>query len=547
MLTEFSVAEQRYQAVLAAIREGQSGLEGRPVPCLSQRKAPAAFTYAAFWGQDGPMAMDIGTSPRTDAAQFRNQVARRVADEVRQGQSPCRLAKVTSLSHAFRAPGSHSEIRGMVSALREQGVGVVPGRQEITRRDVLELNLDEGSAPEAANRPSTPGVRKSVWSPGSAGRDEQPLTRDTAPETADDRVLWFDVDPLDSDPSTADSHRCVAEVTALLQPWCPQLDELIVRDLLTPDAHPKVETYGDERSGIRSISAAAVVARELPDDDDDFDGVDEQLIFQMVELIVGPGWILTCWHPSQIVTGSEERKFGPSLLREPFLSHVAHRWVHDEIEGRDPDQPKNSTDLGLYLARSLVATYGASIRMMQRWVSAWEVSFYKSLSSSDKKPKKLKEAAVEISNFLSMVGEFSRGVSAFRLAGEEMPNKSWFAEALSDEESVKGPGEHATALAAAVETAEEKMTQLAAGIRADMDLLMIQSQATQQESAERLQAYLGKITGLVLVPTFVAGLFGANTALPGQGSWGGFELMLLLMMISGIASYLVIRRLVERS
>ena len=385
----------------------------------------------------------------------------------------------------------------------------------------------------------------SVWRPGSAGRDEQPLTADTAPEPADDGVLWFDVDPLDSDPSTEESHRCVAEITELLQPWCPQLDDFIIRDLLTPDAHPKVETYGDERSGIRSISTAAVVARELPADDDDFDGVDEQLIFQMVELVVGPGWILTCWHPSQIFTGSEEVEFGPSLLREPFLSHVAHRWVHDEIEGRDPNQPKNSADLGLYLARSLVATYGASIRMLQRWVSTWEVGFYKSLSSHDK-PKKLKEAAVEISNFLSMVGEFSRGVSAFRLAGEEMPNKSWFAEALSDGESVKGPGKHAKALARAVETAESKLTQLAAGIRADMDLLMIQSQATQQESSERLQAYLGKVTGLVLVPTFVAGLFGANTALPGQGSWGGFELMLLLMVVSGIASYLVIRGLVQR-
>ena len=102
------------------------------------------------------MGIDIGMSPRTDAAQFRNQVARRVADEVRQGRSHCRLAKVTSLSHAFRAPGTHSEIRGMVSALRQEGVGV-SGRQEITRRDVLELKLEEGSAPEAAKRSSTPG------------------------------------------------------------------------------------------------------------------------------------------------------------------------------------------------------------------------------------------------------------------------------------------------------------------------------------------------------------------------------------------------------
>jgi hypothetical protein len=78
-----------------------------------------------------------------------------------------------------------------------------------------------------------------------------------------------------------------------------------------------------------------------------------------------------------------------------------------------------------------------------------------------------------------------------------------------------------------------------------MDLLMLHSQATQQESAERLQGYLGKVTGLVLVPTLVAGLFGANTQLPGLGSWMGFEIMLILMVLSAIAVYLAIHKLSE--
>jgi Mg2+ and Co2+ transporter CorA len=53
------------------------------------------------------------------------------------------------------------------------------------------------------------------------------------------------------------------------------------------------------------------------------------------------------------------------------------------------------------------------------------------------------------------------------------------------------------------------------------------------------------VTGLVLVPTFVAGLFGANTALPGGGSWMGFDIMLVLMAVSAAASYLVIRKIIE--
>jgi Mg2+ and Co2+ transporter CorA len=80
-----------------------------------------------------------------------------------------------------------------------------------------------------------------------------------------------------------------------------------------------------------------------------------------------------------------------------------------------------------------------------------------------------------------------------------------------------------------------------------MDLLMLQSAATQQESTERLQGYLGKVTGLVLVPTLVAGFFGANTRLPGGGNWLGLELMVMLMVLSAVGVFLVIRRISQAS
>ncbi len=145
--------------------------------------------------------------------------------------------------------------------------------------------------------------------------------------TVDD-VLWFNVDPPDSTelgtsniepaqgidltsapPRTAFEAR-VRHVADQLGEWCPGLDEEMVRDLLRQDIQPKVETYGDERDGVRSVSAVAVIARELPDPDD-FDGVTEQLVFQMVEMVVGDGWIVTCWHPSRVFSGTSGRRRGP--------------------------------------------------------------------------------------------------------------------------------------------------------------------------------------------------------------------------------------------
>lgn len=58
---------------------------------------------------------------------------------------------------------------------------------------------------------------------------------------------------------------------------------------------------------------------------------------------------------------------------------------------------------------------------------------------------------------------------------------------------------------------------------------------------ERLQSQLAKVTALLLVPTLIAGVFGANTQLPGIGSWLGFDLMIVLMICSAVAVYLTMR------
>ncbi len=61
----------------------------------------------------------------------------------------------------------------------------------------------------------------------------------------------------------------------------------MAKDLLAEDKQPKVETYGDEKDGVRGVSVAAVIAWELPGDELDDDGVSEELIFQIVEMVVG--------------------------------------------------------------------------------------------------------------------------------------------------------------------------------------------------------------------------------------------------------------------
>jgi hypothetical protein len=486
------------------------------------------------------------------AEQVRLEVARRIAAELQEETGRCRPAKVSSLLHAFRSSGVHCDIGDVKRALTTQGVRWGEDQDAISRRDVLDLHLMDGSADQPATGYATPGIRMSSWTPGLAG-SPQPLGQHGQLETpGQDEVRWFDVDPGSHEPTSDDVER----VLGALKASCPELNKVIVRDLLTPDSQPKAEIYGDEATGIRTVSVAALIAREVPDDDDDFDERDEQLLVQMVELVIGPNWLITCWHPGKSLNGGGVVTEGPRLLLEPFLSYVSHLWVEGRRDAPAEElRPQGGNDLAAYLTKSLVATYGASLRMLQRWVSSWEAKFFQTIGIPDDQTrtngqatKVLQAAAVEISNFLSVVGEFSRSVNALKLAGEEMPNSSWFAQPHPTVGNTPRPSDFSDQvddITTAVETAVTKTGQLSEEIRADMDLLMLHSQARQQETSERLQGYLGKVTGLILVPSFVAGLFGANTALPEGCTWTGFVIMVVLMVVSAAASYWFIRRLMR--
>jgi hypothetical protein len=127
-----------------------------------------------------------------------------------------------------------------------------------------------------------------------------------------------------------------------------------------------------------------------------------------------------------------------------------------------------------------------------------------------------------------------------------MPDDTRLADPGRPGESIPMSGslsQQAKALEAWVEAAAEKSAQLYTEIRADRDLL----DDPQPGSATGL---VGASSGLSRQGDpadpgahIRAALFGGNTALPGQGSRAGFELMLALMASLAAISYRVIRRL----
>jgi CorA-like Mg2+ transporter protein len=449
-----------------------------------------------------------------------------------------KISKVTSIHHAFRDNDTAPGWPIIKHALGDHGVLVETVPLDSGRNGGVNL-LPVGQPTSVAMRPVDLQVTR--WCPGIPGEVLSP----DAPEPAGPgEILWFHITA--APPPTADVPAAldvvVHDLSEQLVSWGLDVERDMLLDLLTPDPQPKVDTYGDERTGIRHVSAMAVIARELADTDDEFDAVDEQLVFQLVENLVGQNWIVSCWHPARLLASSasghsEGAPSSPalSLLQEPFIQQVRRQWG-------DQGNLWTSGDLGMALARELAHTYAASQRMIERWVQRTEGQFFDGLANEVGEGRD--SGADEIRHMLSIVGEFRRCLTAFEHARTATADRTWFPRLSS---GPTGADDSVAQLTDIIDGAQKKLGGVFGAIRADMDLLMLQSMGRQQRASqdqkrasEDLQDRLTKVTVLFLVPTLVAGIFGANTELPGLGSWFGFALMLVLMVLFSIAVYVVI-------
>ena len=57
-----------------------------------------------------------------------------------------------------------------------------------------------------------------------------------------------------------------------------------------------------------------------------------------------------------------------------------------------------------------------------------------------------------------------------------------------------------------------------------------------------MQRRIEIIAAIFLIPTFIFGLYGANTWLPGQGQEWGFALMVAVMALATVAGVLLLKR-----
>jgi hypothetical protein len=271
------------------------------------------------------------------------------------------------------------------------------------------------------------------------------------------------------------------------------------------------------------VSAFSVSADESEEGASDADASKAgALVFQLVEMLAGDGWMITCWHRSKRYAGAEEIAEGPPEGREEVMRGVERWWLQGGLS--------TAGDLATLVLHELVLTYPSAARVMLSWLEQWELDFHRRFDQTER------HTLIDVRSLLAELEERLRAIER----PESDPEDAWFT-------GLSGP-KWAHRVQRLMDRALSDVESIHGTLRSSLDLLGVHSAAQQlrlaqdqARSAERLQTALALVTSVLLVPTFIAGFFGANTKVPGQGMWWGFVLMVVLMVIGATVTWRLIR------
>ena len=463
---------------------------------------------------------EAASESATDQRAADARTAAQLAEQVTASADGVTWRKMTTLLDLFGAYRLTTNVRERIAtALEDAGLDAKPQIQQAERFETVRLavheDAEDGHDPRSRSRtmsrilPIDEVLEVTEWRPGQP--PEQESLFQCTPTT--DAVRWFHIDVIHSEPDM---------IYEALDPVCPGLTEQMVVDLFTVDPRPYVHHYTDEPH-LRMVSAFSVRADESEEGASDAEASKAgALAFQLVEMLAGDGWVVTCWHRSKHYQGAEEIAEGPPEGREDVMRGVEVWWRQGGLS--------TAGDLATLVLHELVLTYPSASRVMNSWLEQWELDFHKRFEKTER------HTLIDVRSLLAELEERLRAIER----PEADAADSWFTGLSSD----KWPER----LQRLMDRSLKDLDSIHATLRASLDLLGVHATAQQLTLArhsaaaqERLQGALALVTSVLLVPTLIAGTFGANTQIPGQGKWWGFGLMVVLMVLGAAGTWALIR------
>jgi Mg2+ and Co2+ transporter CorA len=244
-------------------------------------------------------------------------------------------------------------------------------------------------------------------------------------------------------------------------------------------------------------------------------------VFRPVRLLAGSDWLVSCWHADVDKAALREAVAAARTRLEAF------------------DQPPTPGDLAINVVYSVACTYPSTERRLHAWLDAWERDFHKHLEDQTGASLATLEKATLI-DLRGLLAELRSRLHAFEQPGRD-PAEAWFSD-VRDRETATRVRQIVTATLA-------DLGELDDALRTSLDLLVTTSAAEQVAAAraqaaqgERLNRLAALIASILLVPTFLAELFGTKPYPGGNGDWLDFGLLLVAMVVLATATYRFLMR-----
>jgi hypothetical protein len=349
--------------------------------------------------------------------------------------------------------------------------------------------------------------RVSVWRPGSS-----PTLCGLEDLIEGDDIAWIE---LTCGAGMIDS------VLESLSPVCPGLTAEMLTDLLTPDEAPAGASFSDGSIELASTFSVEAIRRGEKLVRGQAQGAGA-LRFQPVELLAGPSWLISCWHPRRTFQGA--MKIGeeaPGSAGEVFRG-VAGRWLGNP--GAGPG------DLGVSVMHELALSYAPAHRALFSWLEDWELSLYveDNLENRDELP--------ELWGLMAVLRDWLNPLNRPGLRADLA--KAWLP--ASDHRAVVEVDDR-------VDKALAGLAKLSETLRQSFGLLHLEQTEEQRRQSERMQHRVELAAAAFLVPTLVVGFYGANTWVPGQGRHWGFWVMVVVLVVLSAAALFGVFRMQRRS
>jgi hypothetical protein len=364
-----------------------------------------------------------------------------------------------------------------------------------------------GTAPPVAGRREWLR-RVSVWRLGSA-----PALCGLEDLTAGDGVVWIEL---------SCGAGMIDDVIESLSPVCPELTPGMLADLLTPDEAPAGASFADGSIELASTFSVEAIRREEKKAARGQAQGAGVLRFQPVELLAGPSWLISCWHPRRTFQGAKRIGEEPPGRADEVFRGVAGRWLGGP--GGNPG------DLGVSVMHELALSYAPAHRALFSWLEDWELSLYveDDLENRDELP--------ELWGLMAVLRDWLNPLNKPGLRADLA--KAWLP--ASDHRAVVEVDDR-------VDRALAGLAKLSETLRQSFGLLHLEQIEDQRQQTERTQHRVELAAAAFLVPTLIVGFYGANTWVPGQGRHWGFWVMVTVLVVLSAAALFAVFRMQQRS